>query len=260
MVAGSEAHAVRHENGASATAYPPWIERACVIVPALDAESSLGAVVRSLQDEIPALKEAIFVVDDGSRDATASVAKSLGCVVIAHGDNRGKGAALKTGLATALARGFTVALVVDADGQHPAIEARQVLLANDGEDALVLGVRDLARDGAPRANQFSNGISNYFLSKFAGRRLADTQCGLRRYPIRRTLELAARGEGYDFEAEVLLRAVWAGVEIVELPIRVLYTHDRRSHFRVSRDPWRIIRTVVRTLPSKSAMTRSGQGG
>jgi hypothetical protein len=111
----------------------------------------------------------------------------------------------------------------------------------------VLGVRDLVRDGAPRANRISNGISNGFLSRFAGRPLRDTQCGLRRYPIAQTLALAARGEGYDFEAEVLLRAVWAGLEIVEEPILVVYPEDRRTHFHVARDPWRIVRTVVATL-------------
>ena len=111
----------------------------------------------------------------------------------------------------------------------------------------MLGLRELATAGAPKKNQMSNGISNFFISRFAGRPLKDTQCGLRRYPIRRTLELAPRGEGYDFEAEVLLRSVWAGIEIVEEPVRVLYPDDRVTHFHVVRDPWRIVRTVVVAL-------------
>jgi hypothetical protein len=108
----------------------------------------------------------------------------------------------------------------------------------------VLGVRALTRDGAPRKNVFSNGISNFFISRFAGRPLADTQCGLRRYPLRRTLALNARGTGYELEAEILLRAVWAGLRVVEVPIRVLYPEDRVTHFRIGRDPWRIIKAVV----------------
>lgn len=228
-----------------------WMDWSCIVVPALDAAVALGGVVADLREAIPELHEAILVVDDGSSDETARVAASLGCEVISHGENRGKGAALRTGLATALARGRRIALTVDADGQHPAVEARRVLLSGEDPDALVLGVRDLGRDGAPRKNQLSNGISNYFLSRFAGRPLTDTQCGLRRYPLARTLALGTRGEGYDFEAEVLLRAVWAGLSVVEEPIRVLYPHDRVTHFQVMRDPWRIIRTVVGALGDRT---------
>lgn len=223
------------------------VDRACLIVPAFDAEKTLARVIDDLRSALPALANEILVIDDGSRDATARVAAEAGCQVVSHGRNRGKGAALRTGLATAHARGRLVAVTVDADGQHPAEEARRVLLASSNPDALVLGIRRLAAAGAPRKNQVSNEISNYFISRFAGRPLRDTQCGLRRYPIGKTLQLAPRGEGYDFEAEVLLRAVWAGVEIVEEEIRVLYPEDRVTHFHVVRDPWRIVRTVVAAL-------------
>lgn len=285
-----------------------WLDRACILVPALDAERSLGAVLEALRAAIPELERSIVVIDDGSRDATAGIAREHGVTVITSdgstsdgsegldlktspgkrrsggggaawgeapilghlgqsrsepfrsdartrapptplGDsrNRGKGSALRAGLEYARARGKTVALTVDADGQHPAEEARRVLFATPNERALVLGVRDLVRDGAPRANRFSNGISNVFLSGFAQRRLRDTQCGLRRYPVAETLALRPRGEGYDFEAEVLLRAVWSGLEVVERPVHVHYPADRSTHFRVGRDVRRIIRTVLETV-------------
>jgi glycosyltransferase involved in cell wall biosynthesis len=236
---------------------PAWLDRACIVIPAFDAESTVGAVVVGLREAIPERRDAIIVVDDGSRDATARVARDLGCTVVpsspkpvhegSGGTNMGKGSALRAGFETARARGMTVALTVDADGQHPAAEARRVLLGAPSETSLVLGVRDLVRDGAPRANRFSNGISNYFLSLFARRPLHDTQCGLRRYPVEATLALGARSRGYDFEAEVLLRAVWSGLDVVELPVIVSYPKDRRTHFRVSRDPWRILGTVLATV-------------
>jgi glycosyltransferase involved in cell wall biosynthesis len=225
----------------------PWLDRACVIVPAYQAERTLASVIEDLRRALPDLAGEILVVDDGSTDRTAEVAASAGCQLVSHGKNRGKGAALITGLATARARGHEVALTVDADGQHPAEEARTVLLASSDPEAFVLGIRELTTAGAPRKNQMSNEISNFFISRFAGRPLRDTQCGLRRYPIARTLALAPRGEGYDLEAEVLLRAIWAGVPIVEEPIRVLYPEDRVTHFHVVRDPWRIVRTVVVAL-------------
>ena len=258
-----EGRSVRTPPDRNTRECPAWLDRACIIVPAFDAEDTIGSVVADLARAIPERAAAIIVVDDGSRDATGSIARELGCIVVpsepaidgtANGAggtvsdranvNRGKGAALRAGFEAARARGMSVALTVDADGQHPADEARRVLFATAGEAALVLGVRDLARDGAPRANRFSNGISNHFLSRFARRPLRDTQCGLRRYPIRETLELRAFGQGYDFEAEVLLRAIWSGLDVVEEPIRVLYPEHRTTHFRVGRDVRRIIRTVV----------------
>ncbi|MDF2697946.1 MAG: dolichyl-phosphate mannose synthase [Labilithrix sp.] len=230
-----------------------WIDRTCILVPAFDAEVAIGEVIRELRREIPECARSIIVVDDGSRDATARIAQELECAVVSSSGgsstpvNRGKGAALRAGFEAARQRGMSVALTVDADGQHPAEEARRVLFASNDEDALVLGVRNLARDGAPRANRFSNGISNHFLSRFAGRSLHDTQCGLRRYPIGKTLALGAAAHGYDFEAEVLLRAIWSGLDVVEEPVRVLYPSDRTTHFRVGRDVRRIILTVLATV-------------
>ncbi len=237
----------RSEELGGGDALPAWIARTCVVIPAFDAARTLAAVVEDVRAALPECAASILVVDDGSEDATAAVAEELGCHVVAHGKNRGKGAALRTGLAAAQARGHVVAITIDADGQHRGEDARALVTASTDPEALVLGIRDLGAAGAPRANRFSNGISNYFLSRFAAQELHDTQCGLRRYPVARTLSLGTRGDGYDFEAEVLLEAVWAGMPIVEKTIRVLYPQDRTTHFRVARDPWRIIRTVVRTV-------------
>jgi glycosyltransferase involved in cell wall biosynthesis len=219
--------------------------RSCTIVPALDAASSIGHVVDDLRESTDT---PVIVVDDGSSDATGYVAAAHGAIVLHHEVNRGKGAAIVSGLREAERRGFRVALTVDADGQHPGASARAVLDGSDDPRAIVLGVRDLVRDGAPKSNRFGNQVSNFFVSAFAGTPLGDTQCGLRRYPVPETLALPARSRGYAFEAEILLRAVAAGLPLVEVPVRVLYPTDgeRRSHFRLVRDPARIVATVVRT--------------
>lgn len=222
--------------------------RGCAIVPAFDAERSVGGVVRELISRWPE-PDAVFVIDDGSGDGTAEEARAAGARVVVHTRNRGKGAALRTGMKAALDAGFQVGVTVDADGQHPAAEARRLLDLDADPGALVLGVRDLVRDGAPRANQMSNGISNFFLSVFAGRPLADTQCGLRRYPLARVLELGGRDDGYAFEAEIILRAVASGVPIIEEPVQVIYppAGERVTHFDSVRDPARIVVRVVKTL-------------
>lgn len=235
--------------------------KACAIIPAYDAEQTVGEVVRALLERWPhaaTSASAIFVVDDGSSDRTAQVARDAGARVLSYRDNRGKGAALRAGMAAARGAGFDVAVTVDADGQHPAEDAVRLLDACDDASALVLGVRDLDGAGAPRANRISNRISNYFLSLFSRRTLLDTQCGLRRYPLARTLELGGQGEGYAFEAEIILRAVAAGIPVVEVPIRVIYPpeHERVTHFHSVRDPARIIARVVQTLVVTQGMRRA----
>lgn len=217
----------------------------CAIVPAYRAAETVGLVVDELKRtiEVP-----IIVVDDGSDDATGAVAESRGAHVVRHGRNRGKGAALRTGLAEAARAGFRVAVTVDADGQHPAASAQTVLSASDDPRALVLGVRNLVRDGAPASNQFGNAVSNFFLSLFSGRSLRDTQCGLRRYPVAETLALGVQSDGYAFEGEVVLRAIAAKMPIVEVDIAAIYPpeHKRKSHFRRFADPTRIVGRVART--------------
>jgi len=225
--------------------------RAVAVVPAYEAGRTVGEVVAALCSVWPnnGAGPSVIVVDDGSSDDTSAAARSAGALVERHPTNRGKGAALRTGLRKAAELGAEVAVTVDADGQHPAEEAVRLLLDPAPREGLVLGLRDLVRDGAPRANQFSNQFSNLFVSWFSGHRLADTQCGLRRYPVRRTLDLGVRANGYGFEAEVILRAARARWPIAQVPVRVIYPPNgaRTSHFHVVRDPTRIVLRILYTV-------------
>jgi len=222
------------------------MQRACAIVPALNAAPTLGHVLTTLRDS---LAVPVIVVDDGSTDETYEVAGACAAVALRHQRNKGKGAAILTGMREAARQGFRVAVTVDADGQHPASSARIVLDASEDSRALILGVRDLARDGAPVSNRVGNAVSNFFLSRFAGRPLRDTQCGLRRYPVIETLELGCRADGYAFEGEVLLRALGARLPVVEVNVTAVYpaSGEGQSHFHRLRDPTRIVATVVRTV-------------
>lgn len=236
--------------------------RSAALVPAYDAERTVGSVVGSLCAVWPGAQRrgAVLVIDDGSRDETACKARKAGALVVCHGRNRGKGAALRTGMRVAAELGFDAVVTVDADGQHPANEALRLAQYDASPDALVLGVRDLARAGAPKANRMSNGISNFFLSRFTGRELRDTQCGLRRYPVEPVLALGARSEGYAFEAEILLLALEAGIELVQVPVQVLYDGPiRTTHFHAARDPARIIGRVLLTLGRERIASRPGRG-
>jgi glycosyltransferase involved in cell wall biosynthesis len=229
------------------------------VIPAYQAEKSVAAVVRGLF-EARACEDAeplVVVVDDGSTDGTSDAARGAGARIVRHSQNQGKGSALRSGFRALLEAGADAAVCVDADGQHPPEEAARLAREPAPRSALVLGVRDLVRDGAPAANVFSNQFSNRFLSFALGRKLSDTQCGLRRYPLPETLALAGRARGYGYEAELILRAARQGFQIVELPVRVIYPpeNERVTHFHSVRDPARIVYRVLFTLATAPSRRR-----
>jgi glycosyltransferase involved in cell wall biosynthesis len=222
------------------------------VIPAYQAEASVVSVVRDLIRELgPGTDSPLVVVDDGSSDGTWANAQSTGVEIIRHAKNLGKGCALRSGFSRLRAAGAEAAVCVDADGQHPPEEAVRLARHGAPQAALVLGVRDLARAGAPKKNRFSNDFSNRFLSFALGRTLSDTQCGLRRYPLPQTLALGGQAKGYGYEAELIVRAVRLGWQIVEVPVRVYYPpeSERVTHFHSLRDPARIVYRVLYTLAS-----------
>lgn len=224
------------------------------VIPAFDAAKTVATVVNDLQQSAPRGQASplIIVVDDGSSDDTCTLAARAGATVLRHASNRGKGVALRTGFNRALELGALVAVSLDADGQHPAKEAWSLAEHPASPATLLLGVRDLQAAGAPRLNQTSNQISNFFLSRFGGKPLQDTQCGLRRYPLERTVRASASANGYAYEAEVLLLAVLEQWPIVEVPIDVIYPPEteRITHFHNVKDPARIVAAVLRTLAGR----------
>ena len=225
--------------------------RSCAIVPAFDASQTVGRVIDELRDG--AREVAIVVIDDGSSRSARGTPRAMPTVpsVLVHARNLGKGGAIATGLREAARRGLprSPSQSTPTGSTRPSSARMPVLDGSDDPRALVLGVRDLVRDGAPERNRFGNAVSNFFLSFFAGQPLRDTQCGLRRYPVRETLDLGVRSRGYAFEAEVVLRALAAHLPLVELPVDVIYPpeEERRTHFEGARDPMRIVATVTRTV-------------
>lgn len=207
-----------------------------VIIPAYNHGPRLAAVIASAAK----LKMPIFVVDDGSTDTTAEIlAASPGIAAIRHEVNRGKGAALLTGFAAAHAAGCDTAITIDADGQHDPADAEKLLAAaGDRRPCLVVGRRRdmLASRNVPWTSRFGRHFSNFWVWAAGGPLIADSQSGLRLYPLPETGELGVRARRYQFEVEVLVKARRHGIDILEAPVSVVYQQgpERVSHFR----PWR----------------------
>ncbi|MBM4242271.1 MAG: glycosyltransferase family 2 protein [Deltaproteobacteria bacterium] len=246
---GSAPHAAPRapEEGAPLAPAPVAGHRVAALVPALDCARTIADVVRGAAQHC----EHVLVVDDGSTDATARLAQAAGAEVIRHEANRGKGAALRSGLVRLLAEGFTHAFSVDGDGQHLSSEMQGMIDASrSAPDALVLGARRIApeQEVAP-IKRFGNDFANWWVSLAAGRDFRDTQTGFRIYPIAAILNLGVQAERYEFESEVLILAARRGIGIETRGVAVFYPPpaERISHY----DPWldtcRIIVTVVSFL-------------
>lgn len=216
-------------------------EARCVVVaPTFDH----AALVPPVLNGLVALHLPVIVIDDGSRDGTPDVLRTWARgdpaqrFVVTHAANQGKANALRTGFAEARRRGFTHAVTIDTDGQHePTDVGRLVAIARGRPDAIVLGSRSSRTPGYPIAGRVGRALSNHFVWLTSGVRVSDSQSGLRVYPLEIVDRLGARAARYAYETEVLVRAGWAGVPIIETPIECIYRvpGGRVSHFKIGRD-------------------------
>lgn len=212
---------------------------ACVI-PALDAEATLGAVVAGLRRALP--DATIILVDDGSRDGTRRLARERCDRVVAFDVNRGKGAALRAGFEEALAAGFAAVLTIDADGQHAPSAAPALLAALDDAD-VVIGSRSRTSTAMPLRRRLSNALSSAAISRCAGCALPDTQSGYRAIRADVLRRVRPEGDRYEYETDFLIRAARAGLRIACVPVPTIY--GAPSHFRELRDAMRVIHTIWR---------------
>lgn len=222
--------------------------RIVALLPTFENARTLGGVI----DGVLAAGLPVVVVNDGSADDTADVLRTFSdrIAVVTHAVNQGKAAALRSGFDWAHQNGYTHAVTIDTDGQHdPADAAALIERARQSPDALVLGSRRTDTAGYPKKSRLGRWAANVLVRWESGRRVSDSQCGLRVYPLAATLNLPTRSNRYGYETEVLTRCGWAGVPIVEVPIRCVYAIDggRVSHFRPWVDSLRGARLHVRLL-------------
>ena len=207
--------------------------------------------------------DGIIIVDDGGQEEYRPLfdaAEAMGCRVVHHEVNRGKGAAIRTGIQEAMERfGSDVHVVTaDADGQHLPKDilrvARAVLDHNARGGAvrpvLVLGVRDFSGKDVPARSMLGNRITAAFFRLSTGTSCGDTQTGLRGIPAALLpLSLETEGDRYEYEMNFLTEAV-RNADLIQIPIETVYEEgNRTSHFRPVRDSMLIYKKPLRYAAS-----------
>ena len=220
--------------------------RVAALVPAYQAALHLGGVLARLAALRPAPD--VLVVDDGSTDATAAVAREAGVSVISLPENRGKGYALLAGFAAL--KSFDGVVSLDADGQHPPeCLPAFVHAAEQGAD-LVLGVRERSPD-MPPMRRMANKMSSGWATWLAGQPVDDSQCGYRLYG-RRVLERTPITPGrYEVESEVVVRAARLGFRLAAVSIPTVYGNEE-SQIHTMRDVPRIVGVFARLTMERIA--------
>jgi glycosyltransferase involved in cell wall biosynthesis len=208
------------------------------LIPGYNEAPRIGAVVLAAREHLP-----VIVVDDGSTDRTADVAREAGATVIEQVPNQGKGAALRLGFRRGLDNGADAILTLDADGQHDPAEIPSFLAAaaTDPKPDLVIGRRTFR--AMPPARRLSNEIGRMAFSWAVGRDIPDNQSGYRLVTRRLAeLTLASDEAGFAFEVEQITTCIRMGGVIAWVPIRTIYA-GAPSHIR----PFAHLREFVRIV-------------
>ena len=210
------------------------------LIPAYNESKNLSSLIPAVQKWI----RDVVVIDDGSTDPTAEVARSAGASVLHHPENRGKGAALQTGFRYLSDKGYEGCLILDGDGQHSPEDIPVFLESRaDPRIGVVIGNRMQETSTMPRLRRWTNAFMSFVLSRFLREEIPDTQCGFRyiRAELLRLSDLNA--SRYAIDSEILIEAKRHGFRIKSVPVRTIY-RDQKSGIRPLRDTYFFLKLLL----------------
>lgn len=223
----------------------------CAVIPVYNHERTVAAVVARVQEQgLP-----VVLVDDGCSEPCARELERLSRLphisLFKHPVNRGKGAAVRTGLLAAAERGFTHALQIDADGQHSLDDIRIFIEDARAHPGTVICGRPVFDATIPPSRLYGRYFSHIFVwTETLSLSIIDSMCGFRVYPLKETVPLLKKSHvrsRMDFDTEILVRLHWRDVPMRWLRTRVHYPADGVSHFRLGLDNVLMVTLHVRLL-------------
>jgi glycosyltransferase involved in cell wall biosynthesis len=211
--------------------------RTCALIPVFNEAPHIARVVEETRQHVAE----VVVVDDGSDDGTADIARVAGAICLQSPGNRGKASALRAGIGFARDHNFTHVLTLDGDGQHLPEDIPVILrVAEETGADLVIGARRFDRALMPRSRYFSNTVGSRLASALVGCEIRDSQSGFRLFRLDKLDGTKLRSRCYELEMEILIKMARSGCTIAHAPIRTIY-HDgqTRSKMKPVRDTVRV---------------------
>lgn len=211
--------------------------RTCALIPALNEARYIANVVERTRPYV----EEVVVIDDGSDDATANLARGAGATCLRLPTNHGKASALRAGMVYAREQHFTHVITIDGDGQHLPEDIPVMLrVAEETGADLVIGTRCFDRARMPRSRYFSNTVGSRLASALVGREIRDSQSGFRFFRLDKLDGANLRSRCYELEMEILIKMARSGCTIAHSPIRTVYDDGQaRSKMKPVRDTVRV---------------------
>ena len=221
-------------------------QRFCGLIPAYNVARTIPQVVQQTRQHLPV----VVVVDDGSQDETAHLARESGATVLSIPKNQGKGWALRCGFKHLLKEPWEGIITLDGDLQHDPAEIPKLIEEYDKtKPNIVIGSRMAEAEKIPGIRYWTNRVGVFFISWAAGQPLADTQSGFRLYGREVLESIPLWTSRYDTETEILIKAGMRGRKITCVPIKTIYYEDELHHssFRPFPDTFLICMVFLKSL-------------
>ena len=216
-----------------------------VIIPAYNEEENIESTLRRV---LAVVKEPgkIVVVDDCSTDGTVQIVKKFDLVLLKHSQNKGKGAAIKTGFDFAIRCKKPFVFTLDADAQHDPAFIPVFLKKGGEEQDIVIGTRKIRTHLMPLDRYASNQITSLVISLLGGARIKDSQCGYRFIKLDLLKKIHLKTDHFEMESELLLKYLLCGARISQVPVSTIYSGESSS-IRRGLDTFRFILMIGKTI-------------
>ncbi|MFC1594435.1 glycosyltransferase family 2 protein [Candidatus Omnitrophota bacterium] len=215
----------------------------CVAIPSKNEARNIGDLIQ----KIKRLKLDVVVIDDGSTDATASIAKKHGAIVLRNEQNKGKGVSLRMAFDFVIVHNYTGVIVMDGDGQHdPADIPHFIDKVKSTHAGLIVGNRMIKPDDMPFIRWCTNTFMSMIISSISRQNIPDSQCGYRYISSDVLEKMKFISKKFEIESEILIEASRAGCIIDSVSIRSIY-QGQTSKINPIIDTLRFLRFIIRKL-------------
>ncbi len=209
-----------------------------IVIPFYNHFQAFNQFAKKLQT----LSYPILVINDGSSDSERAHLKTL-CSnhqfhYIEHIQNQGKGGAVLSGIAYALANGYTHVIQIDADGQHEYKDIKKFIELSKNNPTKIINGAPIYDNSIPKARLYGRKITQFWVwVETFGADIIDTMCGFRVYPIKELDKIIPkiRFKRMGFDTEIIVKCYLNGINIINLPTKVKYLKNGVSHFNCLKD-------------------------